>query len=456
MDEQQREAQAATARGMQADLAGRGVVGVAVTWVDNSGVTRVKAVPLAKLESAARWGIGASPVFDAFLPDDVIIAGRVAGGPVGDLRLHPDLDRVVVLTAQPGWAWAPAVRYQQDGTVHPQDQRSKAIAAAAALAAAGFTARVAFEIEWTLSRTSPDFMPAATGPAYGYTRLVEQSDYLREVLLALDAEGVVVDQIHPEYGAAQYEVSVAAEGPVQAADTMVLVRETIRALSAQRGLYASFSPKVLAEGVGNGGHVHLSLWRAAENIFSGGSGRYGMTPEAESFTAGVLEHLPALLAVGAPAPASYLRLIPSHWAGAFRVWGLENREAALRLVTGSPGNPGAANLEVKAFDLSANPYLVVAGLVATGLAGIEHQAALPDPVNVDPASLSDTERDELGIVALPTGLDTVIDAFETDDVLAAAFGDDLVTTIVDLRRAEVDRFADRSPDDIAFAARWKY
>jgi glutamine synthetase len=456
VDEQQRAAQAEMARGLIGGLTERGVVGVAVTWVDNSGVTRTKAVPLAKLESAAQWGIGASPVFDAFLPDDMIISGRVAGGPVGDLRLHPDLDRLVVLSAQPGWAWAPAVRYRQDGTVHPQDQRTAAIKAVAALAEAGYTARMAFEIEWALSTTSPEFTPAATGPAYGYTRLVEQSDYLREVLIALAEQGVVVDQIHPEYGAAQYEISVAAEGPVEAADTMVLVRETIRALSARRGLFASFSPKVLAEGVGNGGHVHLSLWRDGQNIFTGGPEHYGMHADAEAFTAGVLAHLPALLAIGAPAPASYLRLIPSHWAGVFQVWGLENREAALRLVTGSPGNPNAANLEVKAFDLSANPYLVVAGLVAAGLHGIDTKTALPDPVNVDPASLSDSERDSLGVVALPTALATVADAFEADDVLAAALGPELATTIVDLRRAEVERFADASPDDLAAAARWKY
>lgn len=456
MDEQQREAQAETARRLRDDLAERGVVGVAVTWVDNSGVTRVKAVPLAKLESAARWGIGASPVFDAFLPDDMIVAGRVAGGPVGDLRLHPDLDRVVVLSAQPGWAWAPAVRYRQDGEVHPQDQRTAAIHAVAALADAGYTARMAFEIEWALSTTAPEFTPAASGPAYGYTRLIEQSDYLRDVLIALAEQGVAVDQIHPEYGAAQYEISVAAEGPLEAADTMVLVRETIRALSARRGLFASFSPKVLAEGVGNGGHVHLSLWRGEQNIFTGGSGHYGMHPDAEAFTAGVLDHLPALLAVGAPAPASYLRLIPSHWAGVFQVWGLENREAALRLVTGSPGNSGAANLEVKAFDLSANPYLVVAGIVAAGLHGIEAKTALPDPVNVDPASLSESERDELGVVALPTTLTDVTRAFEADEALTAAFGSELSTTIVDLRRAEVERFADASPDDLAAAARWKY
>jgi glutamine synthetase len=456
VDERERQQQAETARKMREDLAGRGVVGVAVTWVDNSGVTRVKAVPLGRLDAAAAWGIGASPVFDAFLPDDSIVAGRVAGGPVGDLRLHPDLGRLTVLAEQPGWAWAPAVRYQQDGELHPQDQRSRALAAVLALAEAGYTARMAFEIEWTLSSTEPEFTPAALGPAYGYTRVVERSEYLRDLLVALEQQGVSVDQIHPEYGSGQYELSVAAEDPVGAADTMVLVRETIRALSVRHGLRASFSPKVLAEGVGNGGHVHLSLWRDGANIFSGGAGRYGMTPDAEEFTAGVLRHIPALLAIGAPSPASYLRLIPSHWAGAFQVWGLENREAALRLVTGSPGNPDAANLEVKAFDLAANPYLVVAGLIATGLSGCAEHVPLPDPVNVDPASLAEEQWRELDVVPLPASLRAATDAFESDDVLAAALGPDLSTTIVDLRRAEVDRFADSTPEDIVAAARWKY
>jgi glutamine synthetase len=456
VDERERQTQADTARSMREDLAGRGVVGVAVTWIDNSGLTRVKAVPLTRLEAAAAWGIGASPVFDAFLPDDAIVSGRVAGGPIGDLRLHPDLGRLTVLAEQPGWAWAPAVRYQQDGDLHPQDQRGRALAAVVALADAGYTARMAFEIEWTLSTTEPEFTPAALGPAYGYTRVVERSEYLRDLLIALEQQGVSVDQIHPEYGSGQYELSVAAEDPVGAADTMVLVRETIRALSVRHGLRASFSPKVLAEGVGNGGHVHLSLWRDGSNIFSGGGGRYGMTPDAESFSAGVLHHLPALLAIGAPSPASYLRLIPSHWAGAFQVWGLENREAALRLVTGSPGNPDAANLEVKAFDLAANPYLVVAGLIATGLAGLAEQAPLPDPVNVDPASLAEDEWGAHGVVALPTSLRAATDAFEADHVLATALGPELSTTIVDLRRAEVERFADASPEDIVAAARWKY
>jgi glutamine synthetase len=456
VDQHERVQRADCARQVRGDLAERGVVALATTWVDNSGVTRVKAVPLQRLEHAAAWGIGASPVFDAFLPDDSIVAGRYAGGPMGDLRLHPDLARVTVLAEQPGWAWAPAVRYQQDGTVHPQDQRSTAQRSVAALAAAGYTARMAFEIEWTLSTTEPDFTPAASGPAYGYTRLIERSDYLRDLLIALDRQGVPVDQIHPEYGSAQYEISVANEDPVAAADTFVLVRETIRALSLRYGLHASFSPKVLADGVGNGGHVHLSVWRDDRNLFSTGPGRYGVHQNAEAFVAGVLAHLPALLALGAPSPASYLRLIPSHWAGPFQVWGLENREAALRLITGSPGDPGAANLEIKAFDQAANPYLVVAGLIHTGLAGLAAGTTLPDPVNVDPASVPEPEHAQHGIVRLPTTLASTVDAFDADDVLCTALGDALAATIVDLRRAQVARFADATPEEIVAAERWKY
>lgn len=317
-------------------------------------------------------------------------------------------------------------------------------------------ARMAFEIEWTLSETEQEFTPAAHGPAYGYTRLIERSDYLRDLLIALDRQGIVVDQIHPEYGSAQYEISVAAEDPVAAADTFVLVRETIRALSMRVGLRASFSPKVVADGVGNGGHVHLSIWRDGGNLFSPDHGRHGLCADAEAFMAGVLAHLPALLAIGAPSSASYLRLIPSHWAGPFQVWGLENREAALRLITASPGNSDAANLEVKCVDQSANPYLLVAGLIHTGLSGIAAGATLPEPVNVDPASVPAAEQAGEGIVRLPATLEAATDAFEADEVLATAYGPALAATIVDLRRAEIARFADATPEEIVAAVRWKY
>ena len=439
-------------------LAERGVVGVATTYVDTSGITRVKAVPLARLPHAAAWGIGMSPVFDAFLTDDSIVAGRYAGGPIGDLRLHPVLDRLVVLDRQPGWAWAPCDRYRQDGTPHPLDARSLARHAVDALADAGFTAKAAFEVEWAFGLGEGDgFTPAVSGPAYGFTRITERSDLLAELLVALDRQGVTVEQLHPEYSSGQFELSVAPEDPVGAADTLVLVEETIRATGMRHGLRTSFSPKMVAGGAGNGGHVHVSIWRDGRNVFAGGDGPFGLQPDAVAFTGGILQRLPALLAIGAPSPASYLRLIPQHWAGAYQAWGLENRETALRVVQGARGSEGdAANLEVKAFDLAANPYLVVAALLHAGLAGIAEGATLPDPVDVDPASLSDDDRAARGIAPLPASVEESVLAFEADAALTAAFGVELAATVADVRRGEVARFDGADVDAVVDALLWVF
>ncbi|MEV7964763.1 glutamine synthetase family protein [Sphaerisporangium sp. NPDC088356] len=451
MDQRERARRAASARKATGGLVARGVTAVAVTWVDTSGISRVKAVPLSRLEHAAAWGIGASPVFDAFLLDDSIMSGRFAGGPVGDLRLHPDLDRLAVLTALPGWAWAPADRYDQDGMPHQLDARYLARREVDRLAAGGFSVRASFEVEWAASvGDGDDFVPACTGPAYGMTRLTERSGYLRDVVGALTAAGIAVEQIHPEYAAGQYEVSVAAEDPIGAADTTVLVRETIRAVSLNHGLRATFSPKVLAGGVGNGAHVHLSLWRDGANLMAGGDGRYGLTGTGEAFAAGILSRLPALLAVGAPSVASYLRLVPSHWAGAFACWGLENREAAIRFVTGSAGDRSrAANLEVKCFDAAANPYLAVAVLLAAGRAGVAEGGTLPEPVEVDPRSLGT-------VTPLPSSLGAALQAFETDAVLKDALGEAMIDTIALVRRGEIALFEGADPEEIAARTRWKH
>ncbi|NUK62499.1 glutamine synthetase, partial [Streptomyces lunaelactis] len=99
------------ARQLAARLDAEGVRNVALTWVDNAGIARVKAIPVQRLADAAQRGVGMSPVFDVFTSDDDITESEHLGGPDGDLRLFPDLDRVTTLAAQPGWAWARADRY---------------------------------------------------------------------------------------------------------------------------------------------------------------------------------------------------------------------------------------------------------------------------------------------------------------------------------------------------------
>ena len=439
-------------------LRAAGVSMVALCWVDNAGITRVKTIPLGRLERAASWGVGMSPVFDVFGVNDDITTSEHIGGPSGDLRLVPDLDRLAVLAGQRGWAWAPVDRYTQEGRVYAACQRSFARRLAEQAREQGLELRMSFEVEWAVG-TEDDgrFVPACAGPAYGMTRVIELSDYGREVVEALERQGITVEQFHPEYAAGQLEVSVAAADPVSAADDSVLVRQTIRAVSAAFGFRASFAPAVVAGSVGNGGHVHLSVWRDGRNVLAGGPGPHGVTGDGEAFAAGILAALPALTGVGAPSVASYLRLVPSRWAGVFQCWGRENREAALRLVTGSAGEQDArANLEVKCFDLAANPYLVTGSLIAAGLAGLEAAARLPAEMIGDPAGLPADELARRGIRRLPQSLAEATGCLEDAAILREAMGDPLFSAFVAVRRAEIQLFADVSPPDIVAQTRWRW
>ncbi|MBZ6210763.1 glutamine synthetase family protein [Streptomyces olivaceus] len=436
---------AAQARSAATGLAADGIDAVLFGWVDNSGLTRVKSVPLPQLEHAAEYGVGAAPCFDLSLVDDSFAVAPSGTGPVGDLRLVPDLDRLVPLAAQPGWAWAPADRWTQDGTPHPGCQRGFARRAAEAVERRGLSVRAGIEVEWVVADATGT--PATHAPAYGMTRVVEHSDYLREVLRALTAQGLEVLQLHPEYAAGQFEVSVAAEGPVEAADTTMLVRHTVRAVSARHGLRVSYAPVFTEGSLGNGSHLHLSLWRDGRNLAHGGPGRHGLHPDAEQFLAGALAELPALLALGAPGVASYLRLVPSHFAGAYRCWGLENREAALRLITGSAA--GQANAEFKCFDAAANPYLMIGGVLAAGLAGLDAGLVLPPETPGDPTVTGSAER-------LPASLPEAIAAYEKSALLRQALGGELYEAVLAVRQAEAELFAGRADADVVEAVRWRY
>jgi len=446
------------ARELAESLSARGVRVVALSQVDNAGVARVKTVPVSLLERAVRYGVGMSPVFEVFMVNDSITASDEVSGPVGDLRLMPDPFALKVLAAQPGWAWAPVDKYTQEAEVYPGCQRSFASRMAARLADAGIEMRMTFELEWFQADADSDTdRPVHRGPAYGLPVLATVSDFVRDLIAALEEEGVGAEQFHPEYAMGQLELSVPPADPVGAADTTVLVRQTIRAMAARHGMRASFSPVVIAGHVGNGGHVHFSLWRDGVNLFAGGDGPYGMTDVAQAFVAGVLDELPALVAIGSPSVPSYLRLVPQHWAGAFACWGRENREAAIRFVTGMVGSrDSAANTEVKCFDLSANPYLVAGALIAAGLSGVERGRTLPEEVTTDPGGMSEDELSERGIQRLPQSVEEAVSHLEKSEVIRDAMGPMLFGPFLAVRRAEAEAFAGQDPDEIVAAHRWRY
>lgn len=424
------------------ELRAAGVTLVELSFVDNAGITRVKTVPLDRLPTA----VGASPCFETFGSDDVMVAGRYLGGPDGDLRLTPDMSRLVALSAQPGWGWVPADKYDQDGTRFVACQRAFAARQTDVLAAHGLRALVAYEHEWILGKAGADgFTPAFDGPAYGQIRLEQVASYAAELVADLTAQGLVVEQFHPEYAVAQLEVSVAPNDPVAAADDAVLVRHTVRSRSLAHGWRASFSPSVDPDGAGSGAHLHLSLHDADGPLMTGGDGPFGLRPEGEAFLAGVLRELPALVAIGCGHPVSFLRLQPSRWAGIWQAWGHETRETALRLITGP-----SANAELKCFDATANPYLLVGAVLAAGLAGVTAELRLPEPVTGDPAT------GDGSVSRLPSSASEAAAALESSAVLADALGPELHDAIVTVRRAEAERCSGLDARALTSAVLWRW
>ncbi|TSE00797.1 glutamine synthetase [Skermania sp. ID1734] len=451
--------QAARAEQLTKELADLGCHGIVLSWVDNIGVNRVKTIPIQRLSTVAAWGVGMSPCFDTFLADDSTTMSPLLGGPDGDLRLIPDLDSVTALAAQPGWAWAPVDRLAQDGVPHVACSRSILRRVLRDAAAVGESYLAALEIEFALGLAgdSDDFVPACHGPAYSMTRLIEQSEFGADLLDCLAQQGIPVEQLHPEYSTSQYELSVGALDPLGAADRSVLARQTIRAVARRHGLRVSFAPVVVAGTVGNGGHAHISCWRDGKNLHAGGSGRYGMSAAAESFVAGLLRELPALTAISTPSPISYLRMQPSQWAGAYTCWGRETREAAVRVITGMTGSQAhAANVEFKCADLTANPYLLLAGIVAAGRAGIADSLPLGAEIHGDPALLDEQQAAALGVHRLPVSLDAAVDAFEKSPLLAQTYGEALSGAIIAVRRAEADRVRELTPAELASTYRWVF
>jgi glutamine synthetase len=435
------------------ELLARGVESAALTFVDNAGVARAKCVPVRRLAAAMAHGVGASTTFGAFQGDDGMAATGGLEVPTGDLRLVPDL--ASLSAGATSLAWVAADQHDQDGRPWPICPRQFLRRMVERTERAGLAAQMAFEIEWHAEDAAGRLVHE--GPGYGLAAVARARPYLEEVLRALAAHGVEVEQFHAEYSPGQLELSTSPAAPLVAADRSVLVRHVIRSAETATGLRASFSPLVGPGLLGNGCHLHVSLWRDGENALGSGPDVVGLTPHGRAFLAGVLAELPALVAVGCASPLSYRRLGPSRWTGAFACWGVENREAPLRLVRGSASlRPGGANAELKVVDASGNPYLVAGALLAAGLAGVAAGAELPPEVTVDPATLPIAERERLGAAPLPADLDAAAAALEASTTLRDALGAPLHRALVGVRRGEASSAASRGEDDLMAFYRWRY
>ena len=413
-------------------------------WCGNDGTVRAKASTLHGLEGRIDSGIGLTVAMQAMNALDHLqpVPGM---GPVGEIRLVPDPETFRVLPYAPRLGAMLVDHVQLDGTPAPVDQRGFLKRMEARLAVRDRRLHAGFENEFSLATlVDGQYVPIDSGLCFSTISATAAQDYVDELAAALEAQGIVLEQYYSELGHGQHEISTGPAPALRAADEQLLVRETIRGVATRHGLVASLAPKPWPENAGNGAHIHFSLWDDAgeRNRFHDAAAPDRLSAEARSFIAGVLAHLPGLCGLTAPSFNSYHRIVPQYWAGAFMCWGHDNREAPVRVPSVFRSlEERSTNAELKASDASANPYLALGGLIAAGLDGLERELQLPEPVEVDPATIDEAERAARGIDRLPATQKDALDALETDEVLTAALGPVLTESYLAVRRSEWDAYS---------------
>ncbi|MAU81536.1 MAG: glutamine synthetase [Gordonia sp.] len=416
------------------------------TIVNPAGLILAKTVPQVRVPAFASPGLGASPTWHAFAADQVGIAFTDAIGVVGDQRIRVDLEAMHTLDAT--LVWAPGEFFDQAGAPVPQCARGTLRRVVDSLGRTGLRAMVGHELEFMLTGPEGQQLPAHLWAQYGAAGVLEHEQFVREVLADCHAAGVGVEQFHPEYGRSQFELSIEPRDPVAAADQVVLARIVLGRVARRHGLRVSFSPKPFADGVGCGAHQHISLMQDDQPLFSGGPGPTGLRALGANAIAGLVDAMVDLQGVLSGSVVSGLRMLPGQWAGAFACWGVENREAAVRLIRSGPATPRGANVEVKAIDPSANVYFATAAILGAAALGIALEMPLPPEVTVDPATLTDQQRAEADIAPLSADQRAIVDTLDASTTVRAILGDPAVDALVAVRGYEVDNFPDHTADTL--------
>ena len=407
-----------------------------VVYTDYSGLSHAKFVPPERFDDAIAHGIGfANANMDFNILDHQVPHPRLAAN-TGDFRAVPDPSTYALLPYAKGHARVFAYLHTPDEGRWQGCPRSALERIVHRYQQCGLAVQAAFEPECTLfARTPEGIVPADTSRMFSVEGLDRHLELMDSLVASLGAMGVVLEQVGAEYGPAQYEISVRHNEPMQAADDLLTLKETLKALARRAGLIASFMPKPFAEMPGCGLHVHLGLRRAdGENALAGNApSTLGST--GRSFVGGLLAHARGLCGIGAPTVNSYKRLLPGSWSPAHIVYGAGNRAALVRIPQG-----GALHVEFRAGDNTSNPHLFLAGLLAAGLDGIEGDLDPGDAVTGDIGHLCADEAAAQGISLLPRSARDALDAVEADTVLMDALGSVIGPAFLRVKRSELEAY----------------
>ncbi len=413
---------------------------VRAIYVGPDGIARGKAFRPDHLDEVLQSGIGLTQaqasvtVFDHLPPESQF-------QPVGEVRMRPDVNTFQVLPYLPGHARMLSDLETQEGQPWELCPRNLLKTFLNKLSDRGMLIRAAFENEFTIfKKVNEAWLPLEQSNCFSSAAMDLASPYVLPIITALEQQGVMVEKYYPEAGHGQHEIPVRHQPGLLAADQQVVFKETVRGTALANDFRVSFMPKANPDSAGNGCHIHFSLWddRDENNLFYAADGEYGLSQTARHFMAGILQHLPALMAFTTPTTNSYKRFVERCWSSCYVCWGPDNREATVRAASGFIGHEAATvNLEYKPSDPTCNPYLALSAILCAGLDGIEQRADPGAPLLTDPTLLSPQERQTRGITRYPADLASALTALEQDEVLRTGFGESRITDYITMKRAEI-------------------
>ena len=346
----------------------------------------------------------------------------------GDFVLRPDMQTLRRIPWLEATALVLCDVLLEDGTPVAPSPRQVLRGQVERARAAGLEPLAASELEFYLFRES-----YAQAHANHYRNLTPSVPYildyhvlatsydeplLREMRNALLEAGVPVESSKGEAWPGQHEINFRYGPALETADHHTVFKTGVKEIAAQHGVSVTFMAKPDHTMIGNSCHIHLSLWREGENAFAGESETF------RRFLAGWIRYGREIALFLAPAINSYKRYVANSWAPTSLAWGHDNRSCGFRVV----GHGPSQRVETRIPGGDVNPYLAFAALIAAGLAGIEQELELPEPL-VGSAYEADVER-------FPGSLREALAALEESTMLRGAFGDDVVDHYVNYARTE--------------------
>ncbi len=396
---------------------------VSLQFSDVTGAVKSVDMPVKGLEGALEEGVW----FDG---SSVEGFARIQES---DMRLVLDPDTYAVLP----WAAEERKRgrvfcdiYTPDGAPFEGDPRRTLKRQRARLAERGWTFNVGPEPEFFLFKRadanggSVHPVPHDVGGYFDFSPSDEAVRVRTELMDALSKMGLEIEVGHHEVALGQHEIDFRFADALRAADNVLTLKYTVKAIAAKHGLVASFMPKPIYGINGSGMHCHQSLFDAqGNNLFFDEQDEFKLSKIAYHFIAGQLKHARALAAVVSPTVNSYKRLVPGYEAPVYIGWAQINRSALIRIPRYNEGRPKSVRAELRFPDPSSNPYLAFAAMLAAALDGIDKKMNPPAPLNnVNLYHLTKEERAKMGVGELPGSLAEALNELDKDEVLKTALG----------------------------------